>query len=778
MSLLEEVLKQGFLKEEMQHAAVCVEARPATAVADASATPPNSSLPMLTESFEAYNTRKAMSDATLAECFTDTKAVLYGTLSHSHMSLCLRAFKVGAKWVIGGEEELGCKICDSNGRLSLTAVADNANCLELIEIVNIGALFEVLSWKMDIEQPDAASIISHALNSAQEIAMQQTEQQALQVLNGMAIPWNANAAQAVAFSTVQAMAREHLGHVVDDLEFVDIYEYCSNLGMGRAPFLPDLLQYMSTFVDPKKRRLKFSAFAEANKLGLDCPRMKVALIKTCYRRKPQNGVCNNPSSFWAHAKDHEVCLQEGEQLLHYMHVTAAPQMQYLDPKSRNVMLANVDVAVTTAYEMLPKGEAKVQETVRNKIAASSVKHIATWMEATGNAMPQPDPEAAWVRDGLTAAYDKMHKDAAKTEDANANPQSEKRPVESVHVPTAAMFDEASGRMIKAPEGSTVLIDERDKKRAKTTTTPQPLLVDWIGAAQGKFSKPDYSPGPDAKATAAVAAVMQHLFLQQTDDKDENSAIRQHVHVYLDSGASTRVVSAREKQPGALKLLPIVMAASKIVAATNHPHALPVVVNMIIGNKVAAGENGGGDGNKLAESGKPAPKKTKTSAKKASATDESGGASAAVAAESEQSPDAVAQTKTTTVYMLPDSKLPRVEQGQHDGIRSLQWSGDEKVHPFWLVRKLTSEQLALENKARAEKDPNNHKPARFNCQILAKECTMLSLNGGASCTWQITLPMLSNHEEVDAMEELLIQTFPPQKKAAAKEQHWTKLIKKP
>ena len=55
--------------------------------------------------------------------------------------------------------------------------------------------------------------------------------------------------------------------------------------------------------------------------------------------------------------------------------------------------------------------------------------------------------------------------------------------------------------------------------------------------------------------------------------------------------------------------------------------------------------------------------------------------------------------------------------------------------------------------------------------------MVSLNGGASCTWQIMVPMLTNHEEVDVMEELLIQTFPPQKKAVAKEQHWTKLIKK-
>ena len=83
MSLLEEVLKKGFMREEFQHAAVCVEARPATAVADAAikdavTNPPRSSLPVLAESFEAYNTRKAMSDDALAECFTDTKSVIYG----------------------------------------------------------------------------------------------------------------------------------------------------------------------------------------------------------------------------------------------------------------------------------------------------------------------------------------------------------------------------------------------------------------------------------------------------------------------------------------------------------------------------------------------------------------------------------------------------------------------------------------------------------------------------------------------------------------------------
>ena len=77
--MLEDVLKDGFLKEEMQHAAVCVEARPPSTVVDKEAafhlTPAQ-----LTESFGDYNARKSLADEELAECFSGQPIVLYGTL--------------------------------------------------------------------------------------------------------------------------------------------------------------------------------------------------------------------------------------------------------------------------------------------------------------------------------------------------------------------------------------------------------------------------------------------------------------------------------------------------------------------------------------------------------------------------------------------------------------------------------------------------------------------------------------------------------------------------
>ena len=164
--MLEEVLSKGFLKEEMQHVAVCVEYKPSAVTESSYVTNPDSSLPMLSESFEAYNKRKSRADELLSACFQEHGLVLYGTLSHTHMALILRAFKCNAKWNMAASEILQFPVCDSSGQLSVSAVAEHPNCVELVDLVHNGVNFEVLSWKMDAEEPDAASLISHALNSA------------------------------------------------------------------------------------------------------------------------------------------------------------------------------------------------------------------------------------------------------------------------------------------------------------------------------------------------------------------------------------------------------------------------------------------------------------------------------------------------------------------------------------------------------------------------------------------------------------------------------------
>ena len=72
---------------------------------------------------------------------------------------------------------------------------------------------------------------------------------------------------------------------------------------------------------------------------------------------------------------------------------------------------------------------------------------------TGDACsPAPADDADWVVDALLAALAPKADEAAR--DADDKKAAEKRPAESVFVPTVARFDEASGKMVKAPDGCT------------------------------------------------------------------------------------------------------------------------------------------------------------------------------------------------------------------------------------------------------------------------------------------------------------------------------------
>jgi hypothetical protein len=81
-------------------------------------------------------------------------------LSHNHMQLVLRAFLTGARWDLPVLQEAGIAYRDSTGKLSVAEVARSQNGAELAELLGEGILCEVLSWKMDAEEPTAATVIN------------------------------------------------------------------------------------------------------------------------------------------------------------------------------------------------------------------------------------------------------------------------------------------------------------------------------------------------------------------------------------------------------------------------------------------------------------------------------------------------------------------------------------------------------------------------------------------------------------------------------------------
>ena len=193
-SLCVEVLEAGFLKEEVNHACIVVEEAPVEEIIR------SRGAGMVSAS--TFNAENSSKDELLSTCFqAPYDDVRHMLLSHNHMMLVMRAFLTQAKGDLPEDVEKNIIFCDSDGRLSLTAVAASANGRELAEVITEGLQCEILSWQMDFEEPNAASIISQALNQPAQNAMRTTELTAVAVLKGEIILQSKNITQTVMFES-------------------------------------------------------------------------------------------------------------------------------------------------------------------------------------------------------------------------------------------------------------------------------------------------------------------------------------------------------------------------------------------------------------------------------------------------------------------------------------------------------------------------------------------------------------------------------------------------
>ena len=120
-------------------------------------------------------------------------------------------------------------LCDADGKLSVAAVADSVNGKELADAV--------LSWKIDVEEPTAASIISQALNKGHDIALRTTEWTALSVLRGKTMKASGTFAQQVAYKTVLDAVRMQLDSAAEDSDCIELFDFLVGLDVGRNSYL-------------------------------------------------------------------------------------------------------------------------------------------------------------------------------------------------------------------------------------------------------------------------------------------------------------------------------------------------------------------------------------------------------------------------------------------------------------------------------------------------------------------------------------------------------------
>ena len=163
----------GIMQDEVDHGTSVVEEPPASEIIK---------MPQYQSTLD-YNIEQCANDELLRTCYAEPyNFVSKGMLAHNHFMTVCRAVISKALWKLPAVPDNHITFCTDDGRLSLSAVAATTNGEQLKAIINDGIVCEVLSWKMDVEEPDAASLISQAMNESTAVAMRTTELSAIAVL--------------------------------------------------------------------------------------------------------------------------------------------------------------------------------------------------------------------------------------------------------------------------------------------------------------------------------------------------------------------------------------------------------------------------------------------------------------------------------------------------------------------------------------------------------------------------------------------------------------------
>ena len=748
--LLVELAKVGIIQDEVDHHGYAVEEMPLDKVLDCKD-------PNFISTLE-YNVRECAKDELLSGIYDEpNNRVFHNWLAHNHVLTICRAILARQLWRLADIQDMNIIFCDKDGRLSLDRIAGSVNCQQLTPIIRDGVLCRVLSWKMDVEEPDAAAIISTAFNELNQAAMRTTELQAFNVLKGgIIIQMSKDVGQAVAFQTTVDKVKSMLGPAADDPDLVQLFDFLVSNGVGKNFYIDEFLEWATASINPHKRRLRFAAFIPINNMCA-LPLSRCAVAKRAYRGKPTAGYCPNPENTWGSFQLEQ--LTPLEEILRFFHVQCKGFLSEMPAKACLQLLGNVDIAAAEAFHIVAtaKSTKKTPKEFCSTIQDALLKATNQWAReldlcGSSSRMRALTDIPEWIvfraeeaPESLPAVAAKQHEVGAKQEQAAAS---------IIH------FDEASGKAITPQE---------------ETQTATPIVVEqalpWQ-AWQKVYAEPAAMHGADHGAAVAVLQTLtfgvdaETLPLEVCDRTGR-------IHV-----RATRRIPANE-----LMLPPSTANGCVLVnPRTSTPaNAVDIIVRVQRSSLQAHGST------PQEQSVEPAKKKPKKVDKKLEAEEK---------ADTEDAKELAVEYLTERFFKLvPEWKVPglttaadkatKAESGQcRDTVdgnslwpptpanvykvdRSLDdytWGDPASVtrgfcattaamSAYWAIRRVSSTVLEQTNKLRSKKQSFN---CRFEKMTLVNVCVGLVNKRGVNQSRNVEVPFITNAIDVEAGEELLLE----------------------
>ena len=246
--------------------------------------------------FQANFERQVEMDQGMAKNCEGVVAVL-GTLSHSHLNCVFRNIRAG----MPGCQCTGCPeyeqcTCPSKPFLSVHGLYCQEKlrqfCPTFAEFVDRGLPWELLSHQMDVEEPGAALEIAIALNKKNAAAMATAHTEIMRTLVGLCKPDPHSTV--VEFDPLRSRMVDLYGADVDNGDFHHAFRLVMDAGGSESPHMADLLDFTQQNVNPKVRKLPFSAYSVVSGLPYSFPKLKNALVKWAWKQPVCRGWCPLP----------------------------------------------------------------------------------------------------------------------------------------------------------------------------------------------------------------------------------------------------------------------------------------------------------------------------------------------------------------------------------------------------------------------------------------------------------------------------------------------------
>ena len=310
---------------------------------------------------------------------------IFGSLSHSHLNCCMRNILCGKRGCecFFKNEVCACKnapILDEDGNYSAVElrIYDASWALDC----SSGLGWEILSYKMDIEQPDAANIISVTLNKRNEVAMKTGHLEIMSTLASLCTPDPQGIV--LPFELVRDKMLGMYGAAVDNENFAHVFRLVIDAGGADSVHMQDLEHFTSTYVNERIRKMQMEVYAIVAPYPVHFPSIKIACIKWSWKQPTQNGWCPVPPSiahrlYVGNPMGMHDFLFSVELAMRDLHTLASTVVEEKNLKTR--WLAELDIVLMTKIFAVPNEsvEGKTVQEQEQELCEQCAEFIATKM---------------------------------------------------------------------------------------------------------------------------------------------------------------------------------------------------------------------------------------------------------------------------------------------------------------------------------------------------------------------------------------------------------------